>query len=146
MKASKVLGGLISIVSIVGVVAFALGIQSMFSVIQTGIPGGDGQLMLDPTAPIVIPLLPTNTGLLDASLSVSVEFVLDGETVASDEFSLTIPASSQIPTQLQLVIPETALLGATEDTEFQVVTKIKVTSLFDMISFDNTMTIQGGTA
>lgn len=145
MKASKILGGLISVVSIVGMVAFALGIQSMFSVIQTGIPGGEGQLMLDSSAPINIPLTPTNTGVLDASLSVSVEFVIDGETVASDDLSLTIPASSQIPTQLQLVIPETALIDITEDTEFQVLTRIRVTSLFDMISFDYTMNIQGGT-
>lgn len=133
-------------VSILGMVAFALGIQSMFSVIQTGIPGGDGQLMLDPSAPITIPLTPTNTGLLDASLSITVDFILDGETVASDELSLTIPASSQIPTELQLVIPESALVGTGPDTDFQVVTKIRVTSLFDMISFDNTMTIQGGAA
>ncbi len=144
MKASKVLGGLISVVSILGVVAFALGIQSMFSVIQTGIPGGEGQLELDPTAPIIIPLTPTNQGLLDASLSVSIEFVLDGETVASDELSLTIPGGSQIPTQLELVIPQSELIGLGPDTTFQVITDIKVTSLFDLISFDNLMTIEGG--
>ena len=146
MKASKILGGLISVVSIVGMVAFAMGIQSMFSVIQTGIPGGSGELMLDPSAPIIIPLVPTNQGFLDTSLDVSVDFVLDGEVVASDELSLTIPANSQIPTELELVIPETALMDAGPDTDFQVVTRIRVTSLFDMISFDNTMTIQGGAA
>jgi hypothetical protein len=146
LKASKVLGGLISVVSIIGVVAFALGIQSMFSVIQTGIPGGEGTLELDPSAPIIIALTPTNQGLLDASLSVSIEFILDGETVASDEFSLTIPGGSQIPVELELVIPEAALLEAGPESTFQVVTDISVTSLFELISFDNTMTIQGGVA
>ena len=146
MKASKIIGGLISVVSIIGMVAFALGIQSMFSVIQTGIPGAGGSLEMDPTEPIIIPLTPTNQGFLDATLSVSVEFVLDGETVASDEFSLTIPARSQIPTELQLVIPPTALLDTGPDTVFEVITDIHVTSLFDTISFDNTMTITGGAA
>ena len=144
MKASKVLGGLISVVSILGMIAFALGIQSMFSVIQTGIPGGEGELALDPSAPIVIPLTPTNTGYLDASLDVSVEFVLDGEVVASDALSLTIPSGTQISTQLELEVPETALLGLTADSVFQVVTNIKVTSLFDYISFEHLMTIEGG--
>lgn len=144
MKASKILGGLISVVSILGMVAFALGIQSMFSVIQTGIPGGEGDLVMDPSAPIVIPLTPTNTGYLDASLEVSVEFVIDDEIVASDELSLVIPGGTQMPTQLELEVPESILLDWTEESTFQVVTHIKVTSLFDYISFDNLMTIEGG--
>ncbi len=144
MKASKVLGGLISVVSILGMVAFALGIQSMFSVIQTGIPGGEGELALDPSAPIVIPLTPTNTGYLDASLEVSVEFILDGEVVASDEISLNIPGGTQIPTQLELEVPQSVMLDLTAESVFQVVTDIKVTSLFDYISFENLMTIEGG--
>ena len=144
MKASKIFGGLISIVSIVGMVAFALGIQSMFSVIQTGMPGGSGELTLDPSAPIVIPLTPTNSGYLDASLEVSVEFVLDGDVVASDEIILDIPASTQIPTQLEMEVPETVLMNLTAESSFQVVTHIKVTSLYDYISFDNLMTIEGG--
>ena len=144
MKASKILGGLISVVSLLGMVAFALGIQSMFSVIQTGIPGGEGDLVMDPSAPIVIPLTPTNTGYLDASLEVSVEFVIDDEIVASDELSLIIPGGTQMPTQLELEVPESILLDWTAESTFQVVTHIKVTSLFDYISFDNLMTIEGG--
>jgi hypothetical protein len=144
LKASKVLGGLISIVSILGMVAFAMGIQSMFSVIQTGIPGGEGQLEMNPAEPVIIPLTPTNTGYLDASLEVSVEFVIDDEVVASDEISLDIPGGTQVPTQLELNVPETVLLEWTEESVFQVVTHIKVTSLFDYISFDNLMTIDGG--
>ncbi len=144
MKASKILGGLISVVSILGMVAFALGIQSMFSVIQTGIPGGEGDLVMDPSAPIVIPLTPTNTGYLDASLEVSVEFVIDDEVVASDELNLIIPGGTQMPTQLELEVPESILLDWTDESTFQVVTHIKVTSLFDYISFDNLMTIEGG--
>jgi hypothetical protein len=146
LKASKLLGVLISGVSIIGMVAFALGIQSMFSVIQTGIPGGEGTLELDPSEPIIILLTPTNQGLLDASLSVSIEFVLDGETIASDEFSNTIPGGSQIPVELELVILETALLEAGPESTFQVVTDISVTSLFGLISFDNIITMQGGVA
>lgn len=130
-------------ISILSLAGFALGMQSMFSVIQTGIPGGDSQIMLDPTKPIVIPITPTNTGLLDASYFVSVEFLLDGEAVGSDTLELTIPASSQIPTELRIVIPPSALEGG-PDMDFQVVTRIKVSSLFDLISFDNTLTIQGG--
>ena len=144
MKASKILGGLISVVSLLGMVAFALGIQSMFSVIQTGIPGGEGDLVMNPSAPIVIPLTPTNTGYLDASLEVSVEFVIDDEIVASDELSLIIPGGTQMPTQLELEVPESILLDWTAESTFQVVTHIKVTSLFDYISFDNLMTIEGG--
>ena len=144
MKASKILGGLISVVSLLGMVAFALGIQSMFSVIQTGIPGGEGDLVMDPSAPIVIPLTPTNTGYLDASLEVSVEVVIDDEIVASDELSLIIPGGTQMPTQLELEVPESILLDWTAESTFQVVTHIKVTSLFDYISFDNLMTIEGG--
>ena len=144
MKASKILGGLISVVSLLGMVAFALGIQSMFSVIQTGIPGGEGDLVMDPSAPIVILLTPTNTGYLDASLEVSVEFVIDNEIIASDELSLIIPGGTQMPTQLELEVPESILLDWTAESTFQVVTHIKVTSLFDYISFDNLMTIEGG--
>ena len=135
---------MISVVSLLGMVAFALGIQSMFSVIQTGIPGGEGDLVMDPSAPIVIPLTPTNTGYLDASLEVSVEFVIDDEIVASDELSLIIPGGTQIPTHLELEVPESILLDWTAESTFQVVTHIKVTSLFDYISFDNLMTIEGG--
>jgi hypothetical protein len=144
LKASKVLGDLISVVSIVGLVFFALGIQSMFSVIQTGIPRGSGELRLDQPAPIVIPLFPKNTGYLDATLEVSMEFFLDGEVVASDEISLDIPASSQITTNLEMEVPESILLDLTPESVIQVVTHIKVTSLFDYISFENLMTIHGG--
>ncbi len=61
LKASKILGGLISVVSLLGMVAFALGIQSMFSVIQTGMPVG-GSISLDPETPTLFQLTPTNTG------------------------------------------------------------------------------------
>ncbi len=143
MKMSKILGGLISVISILSLAAFALGMQSMFSVIQTGIPGGDSRIELDPTKPIIVSVTPTNTGLLDASYYVSMEFVLNGETVGSDSVELSIPASSQMPTELNIVIPPSAL-EVGDDPEFQVVTRIKVSSLFDYISFDNTLTIEGG--
>ncbi len=71
-------------------------------------------------------------------------FVLDGEVVASDTISLTIPAGTQIPTQLELEVPESVFLGLTADSVFQVVTNIKVTSLFDYISFENMITNEGG--
>lgn len=145
MKASKVLGGLISVVSILGMVAFALGLQSMFSVIQTGIPSG-GSLSLDPENPTVFQMTPTNEGFLDTTLEVSIEFILDGETIAEDSFSLTIPAGSQIPTELELAVPETGLPELTEDSMYELITTIKIASLFDYISFDLSTNASGGFA
>ena len=145
LKASKILGGVISVVSIVGVVAFALGIQSMFSVIQTGMPVG-GSISLDPEDPTVFQLTPTNTGILDATLEVSIEFILDGEMVAEDSFSLTIPAGSQIPTELVLALSETGLPEVTADSIYEIVTDIKIASLFDYISFDLSTNASGGFA
>ena len=143
LKASKILGGLISVVSLLGMVAFALGIQSMFSVIQTGMPVG-GSISLDPETPTLFQLTPTNTGFLDATLEVSIEFILDGETVAEDSFSLNIPAGSQIPTQLELAVSETGLPELTEDSIYEIVTVIKIASLFDYISFDLSTNASGG--
>ena len=125
-------------------VAFALGIQSMFSVIQTGIPGGIDELSLDPSAPIVIPLTPTNMGYLDATLDLSLEFKINGEVVASDETFFDIPGRTHVPIQLEMVVPESVLRDLTAESVFQVVTHIKVTSLFDYISFDYLMTLEGG--
>lgn len=145
MKASKILGGLISVVSIVGMVAFALGLQSMFSVIQTGMPAG-GEISLDPSSPTVFMLTPSNTGFLDATLDVSIELKLDGSTIASDDFSIVVPAGTQTETQLELSITDMDLPVITEDSVMEIVTEVKIKSLFDYISFDFNTVATGGSA
>lgn len=143
LKASKVFGVLISIISIIGMIAFAMGIHSMLSVVRTGMPGGNNELAFDPSAPIVIPMNPSNIGYFDTSLEVYVEFFQDGNLMASDEILLDIPAGTQIPTQLVLVVPEPVLFDLTTESTFEVIQHIKVTSMFDFISIENLMTIQG---
>jgi len=72
--------------------------------------------------------------------------VVDGdEEIASDAAELTIPARSQIPVDLELSLSQaTAEEYLMEGADVAWVIDMHVTTLYDLISFSNTMTMSGG--
>ena len=148
MKASKIIGLIITVVQLAGTVAMVLGLYTMVSVFSTAIPQGEGGIELQIGDPVIIPfsITPSNPGYLDAKLSVSISLVVDGdEEIASDAAKLTIPARSQIPVDLELSLSQaTAEEYLMEGADVAWVIDMHVTTLYDLISFSNTMTMSGG--
>lgn len=148
MKASKIVGLLITVVQLAGTVAMVLGLYTMVSVFSTAIPQGNEVIDLEVDGPIVIPfaVVPNNPGYLDAELSISLSLVVDGDNeVASDSAEITIPAQSQIPVELELTLSQDmAAEYLVEGADVEWVIDMRVTSLYDLISFSNTMRMSGG--
>ena len=148
MKASKIIGLFITVVQLAGTVVMVLGLYTMVSVFSTAIPRGEGEIELQIGDPIIIPfsITPSNPGYFDAKLSVSISLVVDGDQeIASDAAGLTIPAGSQIPVDLELSLSQsTAEQYLLEGIDAEWVIEMHVTTLYDLISFSNTMTMSGG--
>jgi len=148
LKASKIIGLLITVVQLAGTVAMVLGLYTMVSVFSTVIPQGEGGIELQIGDPVIIPfsITPSNPGYLDAKLSVSISLVVDGdEEIASNAAELTIPERSQIPVDLELSLSQaTAAEYLMEGADVAWVIDMHVTTLYDLISFSNTMTMSGG--
>ena len=147
MKLSKILGYIISIVQLGSAVAMVLGMHTMLGVFSTALPGGERGTEIQFTDPVTIPfaLTPTNNGFLDANMEVSVSMVVDGVEVASDSEMVVISPGSMVPVDLELSIPlDDAEEYFQEDTDLQLTTDISVTTLYDLISFSNRSTIEGG--
>ena len=148
MKASKIIGLLITIVQLTGTVAMVLGMYTMVSVFSTALPQGEGAIELEGADPVIIPFSvnPSNPGYLDAELSLSMSLVVEGDqVVASDSVELIIPAQSQVPVDLELSLSqETAMEYLMEGADVEWVIDMQVTTLYDLISFSNTMTMSGG--
>jgi|APSaa5957512622_1039677.scaffolds.fasta_scaffold00279_20 hypothetical protein len=148
MKASKIIGLLITIVQLTGTVAMVLGMYTMVSVFSTAIPQGEGEIDIQIGDPVVIPfsITPSNPGYLAAELSVSISLVVDGdEEIVSDSAELVIPAMSQVPVDLELSLSQAlAEEYLVEGADVAWVIDMRVTTLYDLISFSNTLTMSGG--
>ena len=147
MKASKALDIVVTVVQLGGFIAFALGMHSMITVFSTALPQEGGEMELEMTDPVIIPLhlTPENQGYLGARLSVSVSLVGDGDVLASSSKQVEVPPGSQVPVDLELSLPlSTAEQYLQEGADVEWVTDIEVSSLFDLISFSNTITMPGG--
>jgi hypothetical protein len=148
LKASKIIGLIITVVQLTGTVAMVLGLYTMVSVFSTAIPQGEGEIEIQTGDPVIIPfsIAPSNPGYLDAKLSVSLTLMVDGDQeIASDTAELTIPARSQVPVDLELSMSQaTAEQYLLDGVEVEWVIDVKVTTLYDLISFSNTITMSGG--
>ena len=147
MKASKVLDIVTTLFQLGGLIAFALGMYSMITVFTTALPQESEGIELEMTDPVIIPLhlAPTNQGYLEATLSVSISLVGDGDVLASSSKQIDVPPGSQVPLNLELSLPlSTAQQYLQEGANVEWVTEIEVSSLFDLISFSNTITMSGG--
>lgn len=148
MKTSKIIGLLITIIQLTGTVAMVLGMYTMVSVFSTAIPQGGGEIDIQMGDPVVIPfsIAPSNPGYLDAKLIISLSLVVDGDQeIASDSAELVILAQSRIPVDLELSLSKaTAQEYLVEGADVEWVIDMKVTTLCDLISFSNTMTMSGG--
>jgi hypothetical protein len=148
LKASKIIGLLITIVQLAGTVAMVLGMYTMVSVFSTAIPQGEGAIDIQMGDPVVIPfsITPSNPGYLDAKLTVSLSLVVDGvQEIASDSAELVIPAQSQVPVDLELSLSQAiAEEYLVDGADVDWIIDMQVTTLYDLISFSNTMTMSGG--
>jgi len=124
LKTSKIIGLLITIIQLTGTVAMVLGMYTMVSVFSTAIP---------------------QPGYLDAKLIISLSLVVDGDQeIASDFAELVIPAQSRIPVDLELSLSKAiAEEYLVKGVDVEWVIDMKVTTLCDLISFSNTMTMSG---
>jgi hypothetical protein len=147
LKASKALDIVVTVAQLGGFIAFALGMYSMITVFSTALPQGGGEMELEMTDPVIIPihLTPTNQGYLGAQLSVYISLIGDGEVLASNSKQIEVPPGTQVPFDLELSLPlSTAEQYLQEGADVEWVTYIEVSSLFDLISFSNTITMPGG--
>lgn len=147
MKLSRIIGALITLVQLASALALVVGMHSMLGVFTTAMPNGEQGIEIQFTDPVVVPfsLTPRNGGYVDATMSVRVAMIVDGVEVASNSASVSVPAGSSVPVELSLSIPlADGQEYFQEGTELQWETDISVTSLFDLISFSNSMVIEGG--
>ncbi len=147
MKVSKIIGLVIGVVQLVSAVALILGMHTMLGVFATALPGGEQGVEIQFTDPVVIPfeLTPSNNGYLEAVMDVSVSLIVDGNEVASDSASVVVPPGNVVPVELELSLSlEDANEYFQEGVDLQWKTEISVSTLYDLISFSNTMDIEGG--
>ena len=147
MKFSKVIGVLIALVQLASTIGLIIGMQSLLGVYMTALPGGDQELEIQFTDPVVVPftLTPHNSGYVDSSMEVTMAMIVNGHEVASDTASVVIPAGSTATVELELSMPlAEAQQYLQEGNTLQWDTEVSVSSLFDLISFSNHMVIDGG--
>jgi hypothetical protein len=147
MKASKIIGVIITVIQLGSMVALIAGMHTMLGVFTTALPTGEEEIEIQFSDPVVIPFTfsPSNNGYLKATMYISVKLIADEIELASDSAFIEIPSGSFIPVELVLTLP---LRDAEEylkkgvDVNWE--TEISVTTLYDLISFSNKMTIEGG--
>jgi len=139
----------IMIIQLVSVIGFTAGFHTIFEVYNTAIPGGaGGGTEIEMTDPVVIPysVSPRNRGYLEAELTVTLSLVAEGEEViATESMEVTIPPGEQVSLGLELTIPlniAQEYLGEGSNAEW--VLELGITTLYDLVSFSNTITMSGG--
>ena len=147
MKASKTLGIIIVLIQLVGLVGFILGMHTMIGVFSSVLPSDQQEIRPEMGDPVVIPLTlsPRNDGFLEATLTFSLSLVAEGDQVlATDSATVTVPAGSHTPLDLELRVPLSQFQIYLDDpSQSSWVAYVKVTTLYDLISFSDTMTIGG---
>lgn len=148
MKASKTLGVIITVVQIVSFFALVTGMHTIIGILNTTLPTGQQVIQPQMGDPVVIPFTfhPRNEGFLEATLTVSLSLVAGVDQIlATDSAIVTIPAGSITPVDLELRIPLNQYQDTMTDPDLvSWKVDVKVTTLFNLISFRNTMTITGG--
>ena len=138
----------IMIIQLVSVIGFTAGFHTIFEVYNTAIPGGaGGGTEIEMTDPVVIPysVSPRNRGYLEAELTVTLSLVAEGEEViATESMEVTIPPGEHVPLDLELTIPlniAQEYLGEGSNAEW--VLELRITTLYDLVSFSNIITMSG---
>ncbi len=148
MKASRILGIGIMIIQLVSVVGFTAGFHTIFEVYNTAIPGGaGGGTEIEMTDPVVIPysVSPRNRGYLAAELTVTFSLVAEEEVIATESMEVTIPPREQASIDLELTIPlSTAQTYLGEGSNAEWVLELGITTLYDLVTFSNIITMPGG--
>ena len=147
MKASRILGIGIMIIQLVSIVGFTAGFHTIYEVYNTAIPGGaGGGTEIEMTDPVVIhySISPRNRGYLEARLTVTLSLVEGEEVIATESMEVTIPPGEQVPLDLELTIPlSTAQMYLGEGSNAEWVLELGITTLYDLVSFSNTITMSG---
>jgi hypothetical protein len=147
LKGSKIISYIIGIVQLVSSIALIAGMHVMLGVFSTALPSGEQGIEIQFTDPVVIPftLKPVNNGYLDATMEVSLSMIVDGVEVASDSDLVTVPSGSMVPVDLELTISlADAQKYLQEGVNLEWETDIRVSTLNDLISFNNYMVVTGG--
>ncbi len=147
LKTSKFLGWVIAAVQLAGVAALALGVHTIIGVSGSAFSQGGQEIQPQMGDPVVIPLTlhPRNDGFLEARFTVSLSLVVDGDNfLATDSATVTLPPGGSEPVELELSIPASQFQQYMGSSDVSWVADIQVTTLFDLISFSNTMTVTGG--
>ena len=133
-----------------------MGVYTMLAVFSTTMSTSSSQSFeLEMSDPVVIPikLTPKNAGFILADRTVGLESEMkatvklldeEKEVLAENSTIVTLPPGSNEEVWLELRIPlEDALIYLGEDANVSWETEIEVRTLFNMISFQNTMQMEG---
>jgi hypothetical protein len=149
MKASKTLGVIITVVQILSFVALVAGMHTIIGILNTTLPTGQQVIQPEMGDPVVIPFTfhPRNEGFLEATLTISLSLMAGVDQIlATDSAIVTIPPGSTTPVDLELSIPLNQYQNTMSELDLMSwMVDVKVTTLFNLISFRNAMTITGGT-
>ena len=146
MKASRIIGLIITIIQIVSAVGLIVGLHTMLGVFTTALPTGEEEIEIQFSDPVVIPFTfsPINNGYLKAKMYISFKLITDDTEIASDSALVEIPSGSIIPVELELTLPlSEAEMYLIEGMDVDWETEISVSTLYDLISFSNKMIIEG---
>ena len=146
MKTSKFICTILGIIQLSTALLLIVGMHTLLGVFTSALPEEATGIEFQFTDPVIIPLTltPANTGFLEAKMDVGISIVVDGVEVASDLNTVIIPPGGMVPVELELSIAlEEAQQYFQEGADFQWKTDIKVATLYDLISFGNSLIIEG---
>ena len=136
---------MVAVVQLATALGLVLGMHTMLGVFATALPT-DAEVEVVFEDPIRIPLQlnPVNNGYLEASLEVRLALEVDGEELAFDEAQVSLPPGGSQEVELVLLVPlEEGAALMEEGAQVDWVTDIKVTTLFNLISFSNHIEMEG---
>jgi hypothetical protein len=121
-------------------------IYSFISIFSTVAPVNQ-EINIDTNEPVIIPLTfaPVNNGFLEADLSVSLDLMLNSETIAADSGKVILPPRSMEQINLELSIsPSDAIRCFSEDSDITWVTVIETSTLFGLFRISDEIYLVGG--
>jgi hypothetical protein len=147
LRSSKVIRYLILVVQVGGLAALVLGVHTMMSVFSGSMPENkDVEIIFEDPVRIPYGLKPRNDGYLEADFSMSISVLtMDGMELASDSEQVSIQPHTQETLELELTMPlAEAHQYLQSGANISWVISVKVTTLYGLISFSDTITTSGG--
>ena len=150
MKPSRILGAIITLVQLASVLAFVLSIYTVTAVLSSSMSGEgmDMELNMDESTGVGtlhLELNPNNPGFLETDLTLGLDLLAEGESIAGDSSSVSLAAGSFETLCLNLTVDAADMERImTQGLETSLEISIGLSTLYDLVGISNTIEFQGG--